>query len=917
MADLRLAVDAGEAMPTEQRTERLPSWTPDSQQWLYQDPTGQMQGPFTASVMQSWYEGNYFTPDLMMRPEQSSRLFPLAAYAAAVGQNPKLFLLPPPNLEPMAPPPSAPAQQQALPSAAFDSPQQNFQQPDPGSMYRNEDQAGQERWARQPEQADWLARQFGSTSSFGMDQSHFGQGGFGSPHSPFAPSGHNVFGQQTPRLDARLQQQEEYLSMLRQRGADEQIQRQMQSQMHGGQGFFGQMATNAPYQEPWAQQQQQQAPQADRPSAADSPWSSAIDRQQSWTSPVPSHVQANQQQQESYGTIGTPVRSRSPAPEVNESTVQPVEEAKVPEQPVHKEAEPEVSAVEPEPAEPEVQEPPRPETPQPQDPAPEQDWPQSPSAVEFASEPDFGQAINQQTAAEGGATHGNKRVPQGATAPGRAGTRTASTAGKTVAGGNVKVVGADQFPKGSAESETTGVEAPLSSLMPNGNASATPATGAKPAPWAQQPEESNTSTGNLNALSLREIQEMEAKQAEARRAAEKAAQRRNAAAAGRPLVGNASDSSANMPTTMSWGLASIPSTANKSQPSVDAAENGGASNSSTPGAPPTGSAWSTATGPTPSVSKPGAPKKTLMEIQEEERKRVALQQRKAAKAFADSVTAAPQNLRAQRDLAASNAAASAASTPAPGWSVVGAGGKPAPPAPSSSAASTRPAPGIATRTASTTSIPSAPGTGSAAPWGSNGATTTSKPLAAPAAAAAAGRSGRPISTAMVSNPSSSGSQQQARDPSSPSPEFLRYCREQLAGLKGGVKVDDFLEMLLSFPLDPSPDVVEIIAESIYANSSTLDGRRLANDFVAKRKLDAGIGAGKGGAGAQGRTAFATANGLSSSAGGAPGSLMGQNAGRSASSSALSAAAAGASSSAPQHGFQQVVKKGGKKKSSHA
>lgn len=45
-------------------------------------------------------------------------------------------------------------------------------------------------------------------------------------------------------------------------------------------------------------------------------------------------------------------------------------------------------------------------------------------------------------------------------------------------------------------------------------------------------------------------------------------------------------------------------------------------------------------------------------------------------------------------------------------------------------------------------------------------------------------------------------------------------------------------MLLSFPLDPSPDVIEIIAESVYANSSTLDGRRFAADFVAKRKLDA-------------------------------------------------------------------------------
>lgn len=55
-------------------------------------------------------------------------------------------------------------------------------------------------------------------------------------------------------------------------------------------------------------------------------------------------------------------------------------------------------------------------------------------------------------------------------------------------------------------------------------------------------------------------------------------------------------------------------------------------------------------------------------------------------------------------------------------------------------------------------------------------------------------------------------------------------------------------MLLSFPLDPSPDVIEIIAESVYANSSTLDGRRFAADFVAKRKLDAsGRGAPSGAA----------------------------------------------------------------------
>ncbi|EPQ28905.1 uncharacterized protein PFL1_03706 [Pseudozyma flocculosa PF-1] len=73
------------------------------------------------------------------------------------------------------------------------------------------------------------------------------------------------------------------------------------------------------------------------------------------------------------------------------------------------------------------------------------------------------------------------------------------------------------------------------------------------------------------------------------------------------------------------------------------------------------------------------------------------------------------------------------------------------------------------------------------------------------------------------------------DINSPSPEFVRYLKDNLKGLT--IRVDDFIEMLMSFPLDPSPDVIEIIAESVYANSSTLDGRRFAADFVSKRKMD--------------------------------------------------------------------------------
>jgi PERQ amino acid-rich with GYF domain-containing protein len=45
-------------------------------------------------------------------------------------------------------------------------------------------------------------------------------------------------------------------------------------------------------------------------------------------------------------------------------------------------------------------------------------------------------------------------------------------------------------------------------------------------------------------------------------------------------------------------------------------------------------------------------------------------------------------------------------------------------------------------------------------------------------------------------------------------------------------------MLLSFSLDPDPITIEIIQETIYANSTTLDGRRFASEFVTKRKADA-------------------------------------------------------------------------------
>jgi PERQ amino acid-rich with GYF domain-containing protein len=50
-------------------------------------------------------------------------------------------------------------------------------------------------------------------------------------------------------------------------------------------------------------------------------------------------------------------------------------------------------------------------------------------------------------------------------------------------------------------------------------------------------------------------------------------------------------------------------------------------------------------------------------------------------------------------------------------------------------------------------------------------------------------------------------------------------------------VEEITSILLTFPMDPDPSTVEVISDLIYSNSTTLDGRRFAADFVSRRKID--------------------------------------------------------------------------------
>jgi len=75
-------------------------------------------------------------------------------------------------------------------------------------------------------------------------------------------------------------------------------------------------------------------------------------------------------------------------------------------------------------------------------------------------------------------------------------------------------------------------------------------------------------------------------------------------------------------------------------------------------------------------------------------------------------------------------------------------------------------------------------------------------------------------------------------PITPSHDFLKWLGESLKGLNSSVNLEEITSMLLSFPLDPDQSTIEIISDLIYANSTTLDGRRFASEYVNKRKADA-------------------------------------------------------------------------------
>ncbi|KAK8843328.1 hypothetical protein IAR55_006983 [Kwoniella newhampshirensis] len=743
-------------------------------EWFYRDPNGQEQGPFTGTQMHDWYSHSYFTDDLPLRRAQETTFQPLAELKTATGNAVQPFLSPvrPRQLPPNLPIPIAALQQTplnghlpdayrnlALQSPMASDPRLNTQ-PNPQST------PGPYQHAFLPDRATFSPNAY--------PQQPFNQ--VPSP-GPFGPAPGQAWNSLPPQnnLNPRLNGPFGSIGMPSPIGSGPlpfmQQQQQQQffsppvgSPVQAGDMFSPSLGVGAIPTSPWGVPQPQlaptyqQAPGSHQPSPA-SAW------------PTEQPQQTNQVIEEAVAEVLAPIVAAdeaSSAAELANGSESTATAGQGEEEVVEKVGSSGPEPVLETPAQ-DASSPTKLPAPAPAKAAPTLVWGQKPSRQQSMDDT----ASVSVPATPATTTNAPSKLPP---APSSLPAKPAPT---------VKLPSTAEVP-----------------VMPKAVDVATPGPTAhteqpaapKAAPWALAKEDKDIKAV-MASPSLREIQEAEARVAEARKQA--LAEARAASASPAPPASSVED----FPTSISWGLPS-----STKAPAV-----------SSPAAPstPVGPAWG---------SGDAGPKKTLKQIQEEEEKRKIKAAQAARIAQATVSTPGVQSKRGYADLAA-NAAHAPPAPIAAGWTTVGAGGKLGSGTP-------------LTTTTTTASRVVTPATG--------GAKTVSSILAAKPAT--------PVPVAQTP----AAVKPKVDESAAPSVEFIRWTKQALTGFKGDL--DDFIQVLLSFPIDPAPsaraDQLEIISDSVYANSSTLDGRRFAQDFYTKRKADALArknGQGSGGTGGAGKT----------------------------------------------------------------
>ncbi|KAF2162079.1 hypothetical protein M409DRAFT_69310 [Zasmidium cellare ATCC 36951] len=67
---------------------------PDRMRWIYKDPQGQTQGPWTGLEMHDWYKAGFFSPELLVKKYEDLEYEPLAQLIRRIGNSREPFLVP-------------------------------------------------------------------------------------------------------------------------------------------------------------------------------------------------------------------------------------------------------------------------------------------------------------------------------------------------------------------------------------------------------------------------------------------------------------------------------------------------------------------------------------------------------------------------------------------------------------------------------------------------------------------------------------------------------------------------------------------------------------------------------------------------------------------------------------------------------
>lgn len=80
----------GSVPPAQQRTMVMP----DRMRWIYRDPQGNIQGPWTGLEMHDWFKAGFFSPDLQIKKLEDPEFEPLAQLVRRIGNSREPFLVP-------------------------------------------------------------------------------------------------------------------------------------------------------------------------------------------------------------------------------------------------------------------------------------------------------------------------------------------------------------------------------------------------------------------------------------------------------------------------------------------------------------------------------------------------------------------------------------------------------------------------------------------------------------------------------------------------------------------------------------------------------------------------------------------------------------------------------------------------------